>query len=321
MIQIHIGINLRRSTPSISPGNLQPTLKKMNDAAVKHLSTADPILGEMIARVGPCGLKPDHARSPFQALVQAVAHQQLNGKAANTILSRFIALFPHSKFPTAQEVFDVDVARIAGVGFSRAKAGYLKEIARMALEGVVPGNQLWRKRRPAASATVQNPHCLDPQLEYFLFMFKWLLKAVKPSGYPQQAGRVSELGVPPGGDDAIKWFRKAAEKGTSWGQFNLGIRYFRGDGVPQDYAEAIKWFQKAADQKDAMSQYWLGEMYEKGLGMPVDLVKAYHWYCLAASQGIREAENAYHGLQANLTPEQIADGQAHPIPSGPKKSA
>jgi TPR repeat protein len=150
-------------------------------------------------------------------------------------------------------------------------------------------------------------------------MFKWLRQAGISSGYPKQAGRVSELAVPSGGDDAIKWFRKAAEKGTCWGQFNLASRYVRGEGVPQDYAEAIKWFQKAADQKDAMSQYCLGEMYEKGHGVPVDQAKAYKWYCAAASQGIREAENALLHLQANLTPEQIADGQAH-LPSVPKKS-
>ena len=112
----------------------------MNTAAIRHLSTADPILGALIAKVGPCGLQPDRARSPFQALVQAVAHQQLNGKAANTILARFIALFPHGRFPSAKEVFDVEASALTGVGFSRAKAGYVKDIARMALEGVVPGN-------------------------------------------------------------------------------------------------------------------------------------------------------------------------------------
>ena len=94
---------------------------KMNDAALQHLSLVDPILGELIAKIGPCGLKPDHSRSPFQALAQAVAHQQLNGKAANTILGRFIALFPHGRFPSAQEVHDVDIARLTGVGFSRKK--------------------------------------------------------------------------------------------------------------------------------------------------------------------------------------------------------
>jgi TPR repeat protein len=151
-------------------------------------------------------------------------------------------------------------------------------------------------------------------------MFKWLHKTDNPSGYSTPPGRVSELGVPPGGDDAIKWFRKAAEKGTRWGQYNLGISYIRGVGVPQDYAEAIKWFQKGADQGDAMSQYCLGGMYEKGLGIPVDQVEAYKWYWLAASQGIREAETAHYQLQQILTPEQIADGQARAISSVPKKS-
>ncbi len=110
----------------------------MNPAALKHLLTVDPILGELMAKVGPCGLEPDHRRSPFQALVQAVAHQQLNGKAAATILGRFRALFAPARFPSPQQLFDIPAEALTGAGFSRAKAAYVKEIARMTLEGVVP---------------------------------------------------------------------------------------------------------------------------------------------------------------------------------------
>ena len=149
-------------------------------------------------------------------------------------------------------------------------------------------------------------------------MFKWLHKAGNRSDSPPQTGRITDLEIPSGSDDPLKWFRKAAEKGTCWGQLNLGLSYARGDGVPQDYAEAIIWFQKAADQRDAMSQYYLGEMYEKGLGVSADQVKAYQWYCQAANQGIREAENARHRLQQSLTPEQIANGQARSVPSAPR---
>jgi TPR repeat protein len=152
-------------------------------------------------------------------------------------------------------------------------------------------------------------------------MFNWLYKADKPNGHLRQAGRISELGVPTGGSDALKWFRKAAEKGSIWGQFNLGIRYAHGNEVPQDYAEARKWFEKAAEQNDAMSQFCLGEIFEKGLGVAADQAEAYKWYCLAASHGIRAADNACRRLQTNLTPEQIAAGQAHPMPPAPKKSA
>jgi DNA-3-methyladenine glycosylase II len=111
----------------------------MSQIAVQHLTTADPILGELIAQVGPCLLVPDTVRSPFQALVQAVAHQQLNGKAASTILARFVGLYPPGKFPSPQEVFATDRSILQGVGFSRAKAEYVQEIARMTLDGVVPG--------------------------------------------------------------------------------------------------------------------------------------------------------------------------------------
>jgi TPR repeat protein len=147
-------------------------------------------------------------------------------------------------------------------------------------------------------------------------MFKWFR-----SHNPNQKGHISEVVTSPGGDDPIKWIRKVAEKGTTWGQYNLAIRYVHGDGIAQDYSEAIKWFQKAADQNDAMSQYWLGEMYEKGLGVPVDQILAYKWYSMAARQGIREAETAQRHLQRSLTSEQLADGQAHPLPPAPKKAA
>lgn len=110
----------------------------MNAKSIGHLCTVDSVLGSHIARIGPCQLKPDKRRSPFQALVQAVAHQQLNGKAANTILQRFVALYPHGNFPTPEEVDRTHLRRITGAGLSRAKAAYIKEIARSALSGLVP---------------------------------------------------------------------------------------------------------------------------------------------------------------------------------------
>jgi uncharacterized protein len=47
--------------------------------------------------------------------------------------------------------------------------------------------------------------------------------------------------------EAVKWYRKAAEQGYAWAQYNLGFMYFHGQGVPQDYAEAAKWGRKAAE--------------------------------------------------------------------------
>lgn len=145
-------------------------------------------------------------------------------------------------------------------------------------------------------------------------MFKWFRRAA------HQTDPGPEGAVRPDYDDAVKWFRKAAEKGTSWGQFNLGVSYGRGQGVPQDYTEAMKWFLKAAEQGEAMSQYSLGRMYEKGLGVVADHVEAYKWFHLAAGHGIPDAEKAREDLRQSLTQEQIADGQRRAAAFVPKKS-
>ena len=55
-------------------------------------------------------------------------------------------------------------------------------------------------------------------------------------------------GTPQSYEDAVVWFRKAAEQGNPAAQFNLGVAYAGGTGVPQSSEEARKWFQKAADQ-------------------------------------------------------------------------
>ena len=79
----------------------------MNAAALKHLSAVDPVMKKLIAEVGPCRLAHEPWRSPFQSLVQAVAHQQLNGTAENTILTRFKKLFPKRRFPEPEDLANV----------------------------------------------------------------------------------------------------------------------------------------------------------------------------------------------------------------------
>jgi hypothetical protein len=59
----------------------------MTKAAIRRLSKVDKTLGRLIARVGPCRLKPKSRRSPFEALVQSVIYQQLHGTAASAILA------------------------------------------------------------------------------------------------------------------------------------------------------------------------------------------------------------------------------------------
>ncbi len=91
----------------------------------------------LIERHGPCAIAP-LARSPYEALTRAIAHQQLNGRAAETILGRFVALFPGRRFPAPDDVLAARVPSLRGAGFSRAKVLAIKDIARHAAAGVVP---------------------------------------------------------------------------------------------------------------------------------------------------------------------------------------
>ena len=97
----------------------------------------DPVMRRLIRRHGACGLacRPG---SPYEALTRAIAHQQLHGRAAQTILTRFVALFGNGRFPKPADVLAMHPRRIRAAGFSRAKVLAIKDIARHAVAGTVP---------------------------------------------------------------------------------------------------------------------------------------------------------------------------------------
>ena len=114
-----------------------PTFDDKLKAAVKHLTRVDRTMARLIRDIGPCTLRPQR-RSLFESLTRAVAHQQLHGRAAETILGRFVALYPGQRFPEPHEVLATHFARLRSVGFSRNKVTAIRDIAAKAHEGVIP---------------------------------------------------------------------------------------------------------------------------------------------------------------------------------------
>ena len=118
---------------------------------------------------------------------------------------------------------------------------------------------------------------------------RWYRRAAE-QGY---AGAQSALGflyahgegVPEDDIEAVRWYRFAAEQGWVNAQYNLGLMYADGEGVPEDDEEAVWWYRLAAEQGYASAQTILGLMYANGEGVPEDLVLAYMWYNLSAAQG------------------------------------
>ena len=113
----------------------------MNATALKHLSAVDPVMRRLIQEIGACGLAPETRRPPFQSLVQAVAHQQLHGTAAENILKRFKKLFPGRRFPRAMDLAEVTDEQLRACGFSFAKIKAIRDIAEKTLSGVVPASR------------------------------------------------------------------------------------------------------------------------------------------------------------------------------------
>jgi DNA-3-methyladenine glycosylase II len=106
--------------------------------ALRHLRRVDPVMAQLIRRAGPYAPKPERGVGPYEALVQAVAHQQLTGKAAQTILGRFYALYGIDCCPEPARLVATPDERLRACGFSRAKAAALKDIAAKTLDGTIP---------------------------------------------------------------------------------------------------------------------------------------------------------------------------------------
>ena len=87
--------------------------------------------------VGP--YRPSHGTggSHFSALVRSIVFQQLSGKAAGTIHTRFCALFPGC-VPTPERVLALPDSEMRSVGLSRQKIGYLRDLAAKVHEGALP---------------------------------------------------------------------------------------------------------------------------------------------------------------------------------------
>jgi DNA-3-methyladenine glycosylase II len=117
----------------------------MTPAAIAYLTRADKSLGRLIRKVGPCRLAPETRRTPFQALVRSVTFQQLNGKAAETIFGRVLALFPGKRFPRPEDLLGTSDEQLRAAGLSRNKTAAVKDIAAKTISGLVPDSRAIRK--------------------------------------------------------------------------------------------------------------------------------------------------------------------------------
>ena len=105
--------------------------------ARRHLAGACPDLARFMSSHGPLKLEVRKTPDLFTALARAIIYQQLSGKAAGTIHSRFEALF-HPDQPTAAALQGLSSETLRSAGLSYNKVRSVQDLASKSLDGTVP---------------------------------------------------------------------------------------------------------------------------------------------------------------------------------------
>lgn len=71
--------------------------------------------------------------------------------------------------------------------------------------------------------------------------------------------------------------------------YDLGVKYFNGDGVAQDYKKALQYLNEAAECNYSKTFFLKGLIYEHGLGVKRNIVKAARLYKIASELGDGQA--------------------------------
>jgi DNA-3-methyladenine glycosylase II len=112
--------------------------------ALEQLALADPKMAALIERVGPFALRLKSSHSPFEALLEAILHQQLHANAARAILGRLMALFD-DLHPRPEQLLAAPDEALRAAGLSQGKLLALRDLAAKSLDGTVPSLALIRR--------------------------------------------------------------------------------------------------------------------------------------------------------------------------------
>ena len=108
--------------------------------AEQFLMAIDADWENLITAVGRCEFTPKTEREPYEALVRAVAYQQLSTKAGDAILGKFLRHF--GAFPKPEQLISAEFDDLRAVGFSGRKIETIKGIAQGVLTGLVPNREI-----------------------------------------------------------------------------------------------------------------------------------------------------------------------------------
>lgn len=98
-----------------------------------------------------------------------------------------------------------------------------------------------------------------------------------------------EMGLPVDMNEAYSWWRKAAERGNSYAQNEVGICFDFGLGIKESKKEAVKWCKRAASKDYIPAVHVLGLCYYFGNGVRMNMKEALKCFKRAAKYDYAEA--------------------------------
>lgn len=107
-------------------------------------------------------------------------------------------------------------------------------------------------------------------------------------------------------EEALVWYRRAAEQGHGAAQCNLGTSLFNGWGAAPDPQKAIDWWLQAAANKNARAMFNLGTVIARGRHVKRDFVRAFWWLTQASTHGYAGADDVLKTLRKVMSPADIA---------------
>lgn len=122
------------------------------------------------------------------------------------------------------------------------------------------------------------------------------------------------IGTPVDEVEGLSWFHRAAAGGKIEAHNHIGYSYYYGKGVEQDHAQAAYWYRKGADLGDPCAMNNLSLLYETGCGVEQNLEQALFWCRKAAAQGDKSAAERIPEIEKKLMK---ADQKPLPIPDPP----
>jgi len=114
----------------------------------RKLARVDPVLANLVRAAGKFTHVPNMEHTPFHTLARAIAHQQLNGTAAESIFGRFLGLYSNegrqAALLEAELVLATPDEELRAVGLSFAKIAGIKDLAQKTIDGTVPAYEILR---------------------------------------------------------------------------------------------------------------------------------------------------------------------------------